>query len=100
MSFRWGLLCERRPRTRTVDCVFHEVQRDDSMGGAVYCFDARGDAFLAEHVLIRFYRYDCLFDMFCCQGCDDHCLQTLLHRTSSQDLYCLTPLGSRAVFAH
>lgn len=43
MSFRWGLLRERRPRIGTVDCVFHEVQRDDSMGGAIYCFDARGE---------------------------------------------------------
>jgi len=26
-----------------VDCFFHGVQRDDSMGGAIYCFDARGE---------------------------------------------------------
>lgn len=35
-----------------MDCVFQQIQRDGSMGGSIYCFDARGDGFLQENTCL------------------------------------------------
>ncbi len=61
------------------------------MQGRGYYFDAGGEGFLAEDVLIGFHSLDSLLGVYCCHGCNDDCLQTLvLEHVIVGFIYCYT----------